>query len=327
MSNNIFRIFNPKGPKEDPIEKRRGQLRRAQKNFRERKDKYTKTLESELAKCRANEARLMHEAESLRTTVKVLAQLLSEHGIESPASVLDALHQMQPPAQESQFDVMPIDSSHYAGNSQSPVETAQWTSPESSTGYSGSESQSNYTIQQQYRPQPQVPKAKNSFTDILREAMPLQSQTGRCCDFDIVNIGMEFVLTLERPCLGHIHGDPSKPNEPSGHALTTSAVLLSTCPSQSPNDLTPSFQNAPAALLDRLLTLSPSLSPDGEMTPVQAWNYIRRQPLFGGLNTRDLWALTGELREAVKCHGFGAVIQQGTFENLVYKTLLVGRAP
>lgn len=64
------------------------------------------------------------------------------------------------------------------------------------------------------------------------------------------------------------------------------------------------FQDAPAAMLDRLLNLSPILSSDGEITPIQAWNYIRAQPYFGGLKPRLLMKLGDRLRVAVKCHGY-----------------------
>ena len=65
-----------------------------------------------------------------------------------------------------------------------------------------------------------------------------------------------------------------------------------------------SFQEAPAAMLERLLNLSPILSSDGEITPIQAWNYIRAQPYFTGLKPRLLGKLGERLRSAVKCHGY-----------------------
>ncbi|KAK2040686.1 hypothetical protein LZ31DRAFT_603739 [Colletotrichum somersetense] len=38
MTPNIFRIFNPEGQKEDAADKRRKQLRNAQRSYRDRKD-------------------------------------------------------------------------------------------------------------------------------------------------------------------------------------------------------------------------------------------------------------------------------------------------
>ncbi|KZL84177.1 transcription factor bzip [Colletotrichum incanum] len=59
MSHKIFQIFNPGGPKEDPVNTRRAQLRNAQRPYRDRKDKYTKALEQEVGQITANETELM----------------------------------------------------------------------------------------------------------------------------------------------------------------------------------------------------------------------------------------------------------------------------
>jgi hypothetical protein len=59
-----------------------------------------------------------------------------------------------------------------------------------------------------------------------------------------------------------------------------------------------------SAILQRLLTLAPDLSVTGEMTPIQAWDYLRQRPQFGGLDMQRLRALGVALRDTVKCHGF-----------------------
>jgi hypothetical protein len=56
-------------------------------------------------------------------------------------------------------------------------------------------------------------------------------------------------------------------------------------------------------MLERLLSLAPDLSDEGEMTPIQAWNNIRCRPNFGGLTARSLGILAERLKKAVKCHG------------------------
>ena len=65
----------------------------------------------------------------------------------------------------------------------------------------------------------------------------------------------------------------------------------------------PSYQNAPAAVLERLLNLAPSVSGDGDVTPIQAWHYIRKQPFFGGFEMQSIIRLAERLRDAAKCHG------------------------
>lgn len=66
----------------------------------------------------------------------------------------------------------------------------------------------------------------------------------------------------------------------------------------------PPYEKAPKELLNRLLDLSSSLCPEDEITPTQAWEYIRAQTNFGGLELYKFQALAGKLREAVKCHGY-----------------------
>jgi hypothetical protein len=104
---------------EDKVAKRRGQLRRAQqyeapglsvlspvssspslhyRTFRERKERYTKCIETELAATRAREANLAQQCERLRAANAVLAQLLSHNGINVPSELLleDSVNKNQP---------------------------------------------------------------------------------------------------------------------------------------------------------------------------------------------------------------------------------------
>lgn len=143
--------------------------------------------------------------------------------------------------------------------------------------------------------------------------------------------------SIERPCLDHLHGDPSKPDEPDGHALTVSSYLITAskgnntnnnnknngngqgsafnfnAPSSSSSPPAPPqsqpacgmvCQDVPTAVMDNLLSLSGELvDSDHEVTPVQAWHYIRSRPQFGGLEVGVLGRFAGKLRDAVKCHG------------------------
>lgn len=117
-----------------------------------------------------------------------------------------------------------------------------------------------------------------------------------------------MVGSLERPCLEHLHGDPTKPDEPTGHVLTSTAQVQfsSYPPSFRPQKPSPrSYSDTPPdSLLDRLRELAPDVCFEGETTPIQAWDYVRRQPCFGGLDMQTLQKLAGRLRDVVKCHGF-----------------------
>jgi hypothetical protein len=57
--------------------------------------------------------------------------------------------------------------------------------------------------------------------------------------------------------------------------------------------------HVPAAGIERLLELSEKIPLDGELTPVQAWSWIRGHPGFGGLEV----GLKGVLGALVRCYG------------------------
>lgn len=138
----------------------------------------------------------------------------------------------------------------------------------------------------------------------------------------------DSVQRLESPCLEHIHGNPKNPEDSTGHILTVSARTLSihTDPPR-PNEKgcagPPSYQGAPRDILERILALSPHVCFDGEMTPAQAWEYIRSQPHFGGIELRRLWALADRLMEGVKCHGWVKPFVIRSFLGLTMKLVLV----
>lgn len=114
------------------------------------------------------------------------------------------------------------------------------------------------------------------------------------------------VCSLESPCLGHIQGNPKEPSAPSGHVLTASAPLLFRAPNiaKKSHICTTTPWEAPNTGLEQLLNLSQGLELDGEVTPVQAWNYIRRHPRFEGLEMERLQTLTRKLLKKVKCYGW-----------------------
>lgn len=102
-----------------------------------------------------------------------------------------------------------------------------------------------------------------------------------------------------------MQGNPDDPEAPSGHVLTVSAPLLFRAPSiaTGPHICTTTPWEAPASGLERLLSLSQGLVLDGEVTPVQAWNYIRQRVGPQGIEVERLRALTEKLLKEVSCHG------------------------
>ncbi|POS79353.1 hypothetical protein DHEL01_v202238 [Diaporthe helianthi] len=173
---------------------------------------------------------------------------------------------------------------------------------------------------------------RKSMTRTMADNMSsMAPPLARLGDIDSVGLGVDFVLALEKPCLEHLHGDPEKPGDPSGHALTLSAQACAvSCPN---NTTSPVARESidphalPAAMLENLLALSKDVCPasDDRITPVQAWNLIRSQPHFGGFELEGLRTLAVVLKDVVKCHGFGAVLPQSVFRRLLFEFLLKGR--
>jgi hypothetical protein len=90
--------------------------------------------------------------------------------------------------------------------------------------------------------------------------------------------------------------------------------------------LSPATWEVPHASIDQLLALSGSVPlQDSEVTPVQAWDYVRRQEQFTGLEAGRWESLKLSLTSLVQCHGFGGVIERSAFENAVFEAFVVGR--
>ncbi|KAG7137206.1 hypothetical protein HYQ45_005357 [Verticillium longisporum] len=125
---------------------------------------------------------------------------------------------------------------------------------------------------------------------------------------DYEQAGIDFVLTLEKPCMNHmpwlLERSSEMGGEPCGHAL------MASCPPEPFPELTPDIPFGYAhvngdlnsgqrtwelskADLGTLLALSKRLNLDGEITPAE-----------------DFAKLTEELSTKIRCYGFGAVLEE-----------------
>lgn len=117
---------------------------------------------------------------------------------------------------------------------------------------------------------------------------------------DAAQIGIDFVLALEHPCLHHTRNDLES-GDSYGHILTAQAPLLT----HAPRPIQPtSSWTIPAAEIERLLNLSSQLNLAGELTPVQAWSRIRSYPGFEKLNLDQLETLKEALLKEIQCYGY-----------------------
>ncbi|KAF2499709.1 hypothetical protein BU16DRAFT_524164 [Lophium mytilinum] len=320
-------------PQQSSYLKRREQVRKAQRTHRERKEAYIKSLESEVLQLRTNETKIMQETMGLYKEIGRLQKLLAQNGIEASPS------QYVQTALSSSGDEVPtttvlsvrrnrkLDQIHVGGSdSQTGAEDFFLSGDSSSAPNSRwknffGKKQSQASDGGSSQGQPSNPATSPNAG--LEEA-PVGSIA--VAQMDLANVGMEFVLTLESPCLHHTQGNPKEPHAPSGHALTVSAPLLFQAPSASALQLPSSSWEAPHLGLERLLELSSNIElGDDEMTPVQAWNYVRNHDAFAQIDVQLLRKLTQDLLGAVKCYGFGATIEQTTLENLVFDSFVVGR--
>ncbi|KAK4957385.1 hypothetical protein LTR10_005347 [Elasticomyces elasticus] len=161
-------------------------------------------------------------------------------------------------------------------------------------------------------------------------------------DYD--QIGIDFVLTLERPCMDHMqyllvrsHNSENMPfhhpmenHDDSEHEHMSGHALMATAPSHShikntPKDMYP--HQMPVDLgtegLAKLLDLSNRLPFDhySEITPVMAWTAVLRHPRVQHLNKRDFEVVKKDLSTKVRCYGFGAVLEEFELHDAVAAVL------
>lgn len=120
---------------------------------------------------------------------------------------------------------------------------------------------------------------------------------------DAAQVGIDFVLTLESPCLDHTKNDLESSNS-YGHILTAQAPLLT---NRLRSLKQASSWTVPAVEIERLLNLSSQLNLAGELTPVQAWSRIRAYPGFEKLNLDRLEILKQALLQEVQCYGYACM--------------------
>ncbi|KAL1878474.1 hypothetical protein Plec18167_004548 [Paecilomyces lecythidis] len=297
-----FRFPSKGDEDEDPGKKalkRREQVRKAQRTHRERKDAYVKSLENEVLQLRTNEAKLLQKTNYLHTEVIRLQNILSENRIPYESNINEEL---TPPVDDD-FNY-PVSRSmiilDQPQNGAPHMRIAEGHVPSPNSGHAlfdpGARPDSSH------RPPPPPKDIPHSIGDL-----------------DVTEIGIDFVLTLEDPCLSHTQGNPEEPEAPTGHALTATASLLFQAPGpHGPGLPSASTWGAPREGLDRLLRLSENIPLGGEVTPVVAWNRIRGLPAFQAIDSKVLSNLTKELSRYVKCYGFGAVIDEIIFEKTLH---------
>ncbi|KAK2739796.1 hypothetical protein FQN55_009117 [Onygenales sp. PD_40] len=305
-------------PKKSAHTKRREQVRRAQRNHRQRKENYIKTLEQELLRLRDESVSIQCESCEIAEENEILRDIMLAHGIPLPAngtpwfSPMATVSVLGNPGFGQRLHVSTIDA---------PPELDEVFPP----GFGVPSTDPDHDVIATFNnptklwvPSSHLPPYMPDTPDTGPMEFPhFDSDASTECGhrpphpygLDATQVGVDFVLFLERCCLPHTRAHPDS-DEPSGHALTMQGPLLVTAP-QTLNDQT--TWQIPSRELDRLFELSSALNLDGELTPVQAWQRIKEHARFCKLTPGHLRRLCEELIKEVHCFGFGAIIDEEIF--------------
>ncbi|KAH6610893.1 hypothetical protein Trco_000913 [Trichoderma cornu-damae] len=306
----VTRTGNPpkrRGPKPDskPALTRRQELnRQAQRTHRERKELYIKALEDEVLRLKEVFSTISQDKQKLYDENKQLKEVLAQRGIQLPRLV---------------------------GMDDSGSSAGQPTTVSTSGNSFAHGSQSGFS------------PAGTSHSTYMSMSPENRQQSPVGNGFDLEQAGIDFVLTLEKPCMAHMPFLVDRASDtdgaPCGHAL------MASCPPAPFPELTPDtpFGNTHThdrggefhpqaqgtweltkADLSTLLDLSRKLNLDGEITPVMAWGMVLSHSRFNELAPCDFEKLSEELVQKVTCYGFGAVMEEFELRDAI-ENILSGR--
>ncbi|KAB5581064.1 BZIP-type transcription factor, partial [Coniochaeta sp. 2T2.1] len=308
-----------RGPKPDskPALTRRQELnRQAQRTHRERKELYIKALEDEVLRLKEIYSNISQDKERLAEENRQLKALLSQNGMSAPlgsGSLLD--ESMSNPS------IGYTSSGSMSGAAAPSSYTSAFTPPPG-----GGQQARGMSPHQHGGHHHHHHSGQGSGSGAAGGG---QQQQGRNPLVDYDQAGIDFVLTLEKPCMDHMpwlleRGIDAGGAEPCGHAL------MASCPPEPFPELTPDipfgYSNVSVSSntnqggggvgqsgqrtwelskgdLATLLDLSKRLNLDGEITPVMAWGMVLAHPRLGELSAEDFGRITEELGGKVRCYG------------------------
>ncbi|KAJ4382688.1 hypothetical protein N0V86_001910 [Didymella sp. IMI 355093] len=280
-----------RGPKPDskPALTRRQELnRQAQRTHRERKEMYIKALEQEVLRLKETFGTTTRERDQFAEENRRLKELLMAHGIA--------------------FDSIASPSNGLTIN----VGSSTYSSSGSVSGYGPGSASTGYTSP------PSVHHRNGSIShDMMMpqsmHAQPMQPNP-QVSGLDYDQIGVDFVLTLERPCMDHMQFLMVRAHDAeetiSGHALMATAPPDSHIANHPEEKYPHQMPDVAMPDLMKLLDLSARLPLDGEITPIMAWVMILKDQNFKTLTKEEIGAIKGELLAKVRCYGFGAVLEE-----------------
>ncbi|KAK3298837.1 uncharacterized protein B0H64DRAFT_439273 [Chaetomium fimeti] len=327
-----------RGPKPDskPALTRRQELnRQAQRTHRERKELYIKALEDEVLRLKEIFSHISHDKARLADENRQLKALLAQNGIGGSLPSGSVLDDSASNPSVGYSPSASMGASYVPGSSN----TSAFTPPPLSVGSGGrgggiSPNSATYPHNHSHH------RHQLSGQGSLGTPAGTGSQPNQLPNIDYEQAGVDFVLTLENPCMNHLpwmleRAATAGIREPCGHAL------MASCPPEPFSELSPDIpfgQAQPQAQahthnhnhptpgnentgptgtwtlnkgdLTTLLDLSKRLNLDGEITPVMAWGMVLAHPRLAELRPEDFARLAEELGGKVRCYGFGAVMEE-----------------
>ncbi|KAJ5747855.1 uncharacterized protein N7511_009551 [Penicillium nucicola] len=128
-----------------------------------------------------------------------------------------------------------------------------------------------------------------------------------------VQLGIDFVLSLEQPCLYR-----NQNNQPTGYRSSIESKARQNVPTTLNSDVR---WETTVEVFHRLLEMARGLDLDGYITPVQAWNRIKNHEKFERMTRGKLGRLEISMRPHIKCQGFAAIMEEPIFEILLNQVL------
>jgi hypothetical protein len=269
------------------------------RTHRDRKATYVKALEHEVAKLRARDVAHDEEIREYREIIRRLRDLLCSHQISVPSD----LPQVQINSPLAMIEVLDRPNEPQRIQAHMPAFDAGAPYPfERDTGKARARSRSASNVTD--------PSSVPNYSHPLNTDVPLQDPSRHPYGLDSSQVGIDFVLALEHPCLYH-HKLPNPELAGSigtGHELMVQSPIMRCAPAlqikgQQRRLPSSSKWNVPAWELEKLLSFSEGLDLDGEVTPIQAWQRIRNHDKFGTLTLGALETLRESLLSVVQCYG------------------------
>lgn len=260
------------------------------RTHRDRKATYVKALEHEVARLRAKDVAHDEEVRQYRELIRRLRDLLASHNIQIPSDLPNV--RVDSPAAQ----IWVIDKPNEPQRIQAHMPTFDASAP--------------FPFERATQKSTQGASSIPDFTQPQGEDTAMQDVSRHPYGLDSSQVGIEFVLALEHPCLYHHQSSNPQLSDLTGlgHQLMVSSPIMRAAPPLSGKGKdtrlpTSSKWAVPAIELHKLLEFSEGLDLDGEITPIQAWQRIRTHPRFSQLTPTQLETLREGLLSVVQCYG------------------------